>query len=262
MPHNFDSEDEEHQQQFASAEFEEDGGIDVGEGTEEFVANITKESADTVYMSEAERRLDIASYYRQLLRGSIFESEDDGARQVESELRAFAEGRLQILLGIRPDDRPVAIVKPQFTDDEATALRKFASMSEAEQRVLWALLATAARSKSVVGAQPVKTQPQPVRVVPVQTPVKRPPIIRKIGTAVDVEKTAPAPALQRPVVAKPAPKTRQPVQRPGGPPAPLRMPRGQEMEGILAQTAISQSRQGAKMDEARRRDQGGEVFRG
>jgi hypothetical protein len=273
MPHDFDDEQPEVQ----STEFDEDGGIDisgagfvsedVGVVAEEFVANITRESNDTASMSEAERRLDLAGYYRQLIHGFAFESEEPGARQVEGELRAFAEGRLQVLLGIRPYDQPrAAAVKPQFTDEEATALRKFAAMTEAERKVLWALLATAARSKSVVGAPPIappKPQPAPVKIVAAQPQAKPVPGIRRLAAPNSAQSPSPAPRVVRPAPApQPAPRTRPPVQQPPQapeepapppPPKPLRMPRGKAMEGVMMHTAISQTQNGERMDESYRR---------
>jgi len=273
MPHDFD--EEEQQQEFraegeepVSHEFDEDGGIGVGDGfeeetvAEEFVASMTKQSTDLANMSEAERRLDIASYYRQLLRGSIFESDEPGARQVNSELAAFAEGRLQILLGIRAGDRPIPIVKPQFSDEEAAALRKFAAMSESELKVLRALLATAARSKSVVGPPPPKPQPAPATAQPVQHAPKPVPTIRKIAApratpAPAPAAPAPAPA-QRPAATRPAPRQRAavapaPVEQSPPPPKPLAMPRGKALEGVMMHTAITQAQSGERIDEAYRR---------
>jgi len=282
MPNNFEAEDEDQQQEFQaeiqSTEFDSDGGLDLGEAgfeaeavAEQFVANVTRESTEMLNMSEAERRLDVASYYRQLLRGSIFESNEPGARQVNAELAAFAEGRLQVLLGIRADHQPVAIVKPQFSDEEAVSLRKFAAMSEAELKVLRALLATAARSRSVVGTPPVKAQPAPAKIVPVQQTAKPAPTIRRIAAPNSAPAPAPVPA---PRVARPAPAA-QPVQKPrpaaqqpapppveapsGGPPRPVRMPRGAALEGILMHTAISQTSSGERIDEAYRSGRSGDT---
>jgi len=268
--------DDENQTEVPSTEFEEDGGIDLGGAgfeaeavAEDFVANMTRESTDIANMSEAERRLDIASYYRQLLRGSIFESNEPGARQVNSELAAFAEGRLQILLGIRADHQPIAIVKPQFSDEEAASLRKFAAMSEAELRVLRALLATAARSKSVVGAPAVKDQPAPAKAGLVQQAVKPVPTIRRV--AAPISAPAPAPRTARPAAQpqpqpQPASRPRPPAQQPqpaeapsAGPPKPLRMPRGKAMEGVMMHTAISQATSGERIDEAYRSGRSGDT---
>jgi hypothetical protein len=271
MPNNFTDEDQEVQEEVPSQEFEDDGGIDVGGAgieveavAEDFVENMTRESTDIANMSEAERRLDIAGYYRQLLRGSIFESNDPGACQVNAELAEFVEGRLQTLLGIRADHRPIAVLKPQFSDDEVASLRRFAAMSEVELTVFWALLATAARSKSVVGAPPVKAQPAPAKVVPVQKEMKPAPTMRRITAPNAVPAPAPPTRVGR-SAATLAPRARPPSQQPGpapvrqgpeaassGPPKPLRMPRGKAMEGVMMHTAISQTSSGERIDEAYR----------
>lgn len=51
-------------------------------------------------MSEAERRLSKASYYRELLNGSLFNGNDIVASEVEREIRDFVRHRLAVLLGV------------------------------------------------------------------------------------------------------------------------------------------------------------------
>jgi hypothetical protein len=249
-----------------SSEYDEDGGIDVGASSaaEEFVDVITKESDENAYMSEAERRLDLAGYYNQLVRGEIFQSDEPGARQVEGELRAFARGRLQVLLGIRPDDQPLAAVKPQFTDEEAAVLHRFAAMSEAEQKVFWALIATAARSKSVVGPVPAKAPQAPAKVIQVQEVPRAAPSIKKIAAPSRPNVTAP---VQQPAPAPQPAQRRQPPQKQRvaapeaapAPPRPVPMPRGKSLESVMMHTAITQTTSGERLDEAYRSGRSGDV---
>lgn len=86
----------------------------------------TEESsdADDEY-SEAEHRLAVAAYYRQLTRGGLFNDDSDEARQVDEEVRQFARERMDILIGIRAES-PKSTELP-FTDEQLSTLRQWAN---------------------------------------------------------------------------------------------------------------------------------------
>jgi hypothetical protein len=92
---------------------------------EEFLQEQEPEAFDA-QMSEAERRLEKAMYYRVLLNQQLFSENSDISSEIESELREFIKQRLGILLGMVPEMK-VSSVPSQFTDEEVTVLREVAA---------------------------------------------------------------------------------------------------------------------------------------
>src|SRR5437016_108827 len=60
----------------------------------------TVEQIDEV-MSEAEKRFEVAQYYKLLLRDSLFQNSSEAADIVEAEIRTFIKERLSVLLGVK-----------------------------------------------------------------------------------------------------------------------------------------------------------------
>lgn len=75
-------------------------------------------------MSEVERRLELAKYYRVLLDDQLFGDASPVARQVEEEVRGFVQTRLRVLLNIEGGE--VKPVKFPFTDNEVLVLKSVA----------------------------------------------------------------------------------------------------------------------------------------
>lgn len=79
-------------------------------------------SANDDYMNEVDRRLEVASYYRELLRSPLFDNESPAAEIVQNEMRTFATGRLEVLLAIK-QERFTPPPESQFSPDEVQALK-------------------------------------------------------------------------------------------------------------------------------------------
>lgn len=155
------------------------------------------------YMGEVDRRLEVASYYRTLLRASLFTAATPSSRVVEREVRAFVKERLEILLSIRSEVKaPVQVVQRDFDDAEVAALKM-----------------VAARLIGKVSAAPqvAPAASPPAQVAPAVAPVPPP-------SAPATPKASPPPAAPKARTA-PAPKTevstpRRPPGRPRRTPAP------------------------------------------
>jgi hypothetical protein len=80
-------------------------------------------------LSEAEKRLAKAAYYKAIVRGGVIE--DDGtsqATEVNSEAKVWARQMMGKLLGLA-SSLPVPVkVESQFTDNEVKALKKMAGV--------------------------------------------------------------------------------------------------------------------------------------
>lgn len=113
-------------------------------------------------LSEVEKRLEIASYYRLLLNDHMFGDMTPAAVEVEKEVRSFIRGRLEVLLGIKQE---VAPAKDVFTEAEINALKTVASKILRKPEL----------------AEPTKAAPPPapsLRQVVTPTP-KPPPALKK-----------------------------------------------------------------------------------
>lgn len=79
------------------------------------------EPVDDSYLTDVDRRLEVAQYYRELLRSSLFSEDGTSATIVEREVRAFVRSRLEVLLSIRRDKEPPP--PSQFSETEVQALK-------------------------------------------------------------------------------------------------------------------------------------------
>lgn len=85
------------------------------------------EEDDTEYMADVDQRLEVATYFRTLLRQSLFSDASSAARIVERKVRVFVKEQLEILLSLRPEAAPAAVVVPQFDEAEVAALKMVAA---------------------------------------------------------------------------------------------------------------------------------------
>lgn len=79
------------------------------------------EPVDEGYLTDVDRRLEVAQYYRELLRAPLFGETTPSAAIVEREVRLFVRDRLELLLSIKAG-APAPTTSP-FTDDELAVLR-------------------------------------------------------------------------------------------------------------------------------------------
>lgn len=125
-------------------------------------------------MSEVEKRLELAKYYRLLLDDALFEGASAAARQVEEEIRGFVQERLRVLLNI--EGGGTKSVEQQFSKEEALVLKAVA------KNLLNRAGAPKVR-KAPVEAPPPQPQPtpEPVTIVVREQPEapKRPHIKRR-----------------------------------------------------------------------------------
>lgn len=149
-----------------------------------------REAALDDQLTEVEKRLEVASYYRLLLNDHLFGTMTPAALEVEKEVRSFIRSRLEVLLGIKQETAPA---KDVFTEAEVAALKSVAS------KVL--------RKPEL--AEPVKPAPAPAPSLrQVASPVAKPPPALKKA----VKEEAPAVKKAEPVRAEPtkrAEKTRE-----------------------------------------------------
>lgn len=120
---------------------------------------------------DVELRLEVASLYRLLLRGDLFSdtSNSEAATMVERRVRAFVKSELKTLLGIGGtlQQPQVAEAKPQFTEDEVTALKAVAAKITGKPAILNQPTKTQPSLKKTEVPQGTKVEPR--RLVPVET---------------------------------------------------------------------------------------------
>jgi hypothetical protein len=213
-------------------------------------APLEEDAVDDDYMGEVDKRLEVTTYYRELLRGSLFGVDTEASRVVEKEVRRFVRDRVEILLGIRADDAPKAppFVLP-FSEQEVEALKLLAARLIANPSI--ARPASEKKpeptvrqaSAPVTKAPPtiVRRPPRPLALPVVTAPAARPdePKSKRGARAQAVKKT-----VVNPETGKAVEITKPRVQRPAGA---LPFPSPQEMEAITAQQAshaVSLSAQG------------------
>ena len=149
-------------------------------------------------MTEVERRLEMAYYYRLLLNDSLFvDANSEIAQVVESEIRQFVQERLEILLGIR-------VVQPkaveQFDRAEALVLKTLAKK----------LLTKA--TEAPVEEPAAAAAPTPAPVVPLGPPARKRSGIRKVS-ANDID-APPKPVKTEAPVAAQTPSIQTAPQKP------------------------------------------------
>lgn len=94
-----------------------------------------EESPDPAELTEAEWRLEKATYYRSVMNSQLLSSDHPAAIEVEQELQDWATGRLQELLGLKAESKTefVQPTKIPFTEEEVEVLKAVANRVIAKQ---------------------------------------------------------------------------------------------------------------------------------
>ncbi len=146
-------------------------------------------------MSEVEKRLEMAQYYRLVLNDSIFNDPPNPeiADRVENEIREFVRSRMSLLVGVGEEKKEV---QSPFSDAEVLALRTIAQPDVVS--ALKALAAKVLKKPQILDAKPLAPTTEKPKVV-------REPTLKKI---VRTPAQAAAPVPQQRQVQAPAPAVR------------------------------------------------------
>lgn len=147
-------------------------------------------------LEDVEKRLEVASLYRLLLKDRLFDLESPAARQVENRIRRFVKTELKVLLGLQA---PANAVKLPFTEDQLSALIHLAD------KVLGRSSAEAAPSSTNNAVRRVESAPPAQAVRQVRQPA---PVVRQQPVAPKRPAPTPAPRQASPAPAAPGPKRR------------------------------------------------------
>jgi hypothetical protein len=109
-------------------------------------------------MSEVEKRLEMAQYYRLVLNDTIFNDPPnvEVADRVESEIRDFVRSRMSLLVGVGEEKKPEAL--SPFSDAEVLALRTIAQPDVIA--ALKALAAKVLKKPEILDAKPRVVAPE------------------------------------------------------------------------------------------------------
>jgi len=186
---------------FDDSDFQEDGEDAYAQDVEEMFSNIGRrpspatpvpanvekeaeaeeEDVPIEVLTEVERRLELARYYRMLLSGGLFSGHSAVGRQVELEVRGFVNQRLQVLLGISAEGQ----------------VAQEGGFSAEEVKVLKAVAKGLLKKK-----EPTlnRTRPPPVTPEPTLKPVAEPekPKLKQRKPEPDLTPVAPAPVRGAP----------------------------------------------------------------
>lgn len=145
-------------------------------------------------MSEAELRLQKASYYRILLDDHLFEDQSNPiCVEIEREMRQFVRTRLSVLLNLTSEKEPGTDL---FSTQEVSALKAMAASFNAQEvAVLKALAAKIVSRPALMGNSPVKL-PEPPKPVPQKPALKK----RVVEAKKPAQKQA---VVQKPVTVPP-----------------------------------------------------------
>lgn len=154
-------------------------------------------------MSEAERRIQLAGYYKQLARGGVFNDGSEEAAIVDQELKDFARERMSILLNLTSAKPKVEL---PFTEEQIQVLGAFADKVIQKRGEPDAPMVKPLAPPAPVQQVAPKRPAGPVVKALAAPPGARPPQQPKAPGAAPVKRPVapkkPAPAA----VAKPAPK--------------------------------------------------------
>lgn len=115
-------------------------------------------------MSEVEKRLELASYYKLLLNNPLFDIDNDAAQSVQQEIRDFIRSRLEVLVGLKQDVKVIQSALP-FDDKEVVALKSLAAKVMGKPSLLQEVKKPTLNKVSVPAAQPQsKTAVTPTKV--------------------------------------------------------------------------------------------------
>ena len=150
-----------------------------------------EEANEDASLADVDTRLEIADYYRAILRQSFFRAETATAKIVDREIRTFVRERLEILLGIRAkkEASPPPVESP-FDEEEVAALKLLAEKVIRRPTVLSAPQIRQVSPPLPKKPTPVELAPKPqLRQVPAPAPAPR---TRVVGRQ-RKEKAAPQP---------------------------------------------------------------------
>ena len=167
--------EEQYQGIFDESEFVVDSGSQQEE-VDSFVKAMKDPipTQDNSKLQDVDRRLEIAMYYRELIKSPLFSEESESAQFVENEMRGFVRHRLGVLLGVETEK-----VDGQFTLEEVTGLKQllgaFSNTEIQSLKMVAKKLAKIAnepgQEKPTVAQRVVPAAPKPpVRRKPVATP--------------------------------------------------------------------------------------------
>lgn len=120
-------------------------------------------------MSEAEKRFEVAQYYKLLLQDSLFQNQTDASERVEAEIRAFIKERLGVLLGVKSASNSAS----GFSPEQVSVLTSFADLGEDAPEMLKSLMGRIFKKMD----KKVKVKEEPA-LRTVKEPVK--PALRKV----------------------------------------------------------------------------------
>jgi hypothetical protein len=122
-------------------------------------------------MSEVEKRLEMAQYYRLVLNDTIFNDPPNVeiADRVEGEIREFVRGRMSLLVGVGEEKKP-EMLSP-FSDAETLALRTIAQPDVVA--ALKALAAKVLKKPEILDAKPRVAAPEKPKGPPKEPTLKK-----------------------------------------------------------------------------------------
>lgn len=156
------------------------------------VVDLSEEAQEEDYqevVSHVDRRLKIAQYYRLVLDASMFDDNTPEARIVQSRLRKFASGEIEVLFGMKA--APTAVGASPFSQDEIDALKALAAATMAAKK------RSAEPKMNKIGQL---AAPAPAAPAPALKPIQAKPAVR-VQTTPQVASPRPRPAVQPPVAA-------------------------------------------------------------
>lgn len=128
---------------------------------------------DESYMTEVDKRLEVAKYFRFLLNSSLFSPPTPESQIVERKIRVFVKDQLHSLLsmGATPSAKEV---KLPFSENEIKALKLLATLSETEFNIIKAIV-----NKMTGGITKIDTtKAENTSVTPINTEAKSPVVAR------------------------------------------------------------------------------------
>jgi len=132
-------------------------------------------------MSEVEKRLEMAQYYRLVLQDTIFNDPPnvEVADRVEGEIREFVRSRMALLVGVGAAEKKPEPVVSQFTDAEVLAIRTLAQPEVVS--ALKALAAKVLKKPEILDAKPLQAPAKP------KAPAREPTLKKIVRPAPSVE---------------------------------------------------------------------------
>jgi hypothetical protein len=159
----YDEDDYEDEDQWQESEDEEDGLAQA--------SDLLEDEEEDIAMLAVEERIEAANYLRALLTTDLFGGDASvAAGRVQRMVRSILRRELEILLGLKMREAPVAVVESPFTPEEVNVLKLLAARardraSGAPQVTVQPVTVTPP-APSVTVTPPKSPQVTPVRVAP------------------------------------------------------------------------------------------------